>query len=668
MSYEELSLEGFISEVKNASRGIHSRKFCFVLGAGASITSGLTSGQELVDIWERELIERNKAEHIKWKEKLKINEDNKYSFYSQYYERRYRRTPIDGYNYLEKLMESAKPSIGYVILAFIMAKTEHNIVLTTNFDHLTEDALTYYTNATPLIIGHESLAAYISARTKRPTVIKIHRDLLFDPKSKTSELAVLHENWKKYLGYIFAEYSPVFIGYAGNDNSLMNYLDENAEKFKSGEWNCPYWLNYKNAPPCDKVKKFLDAADGYLIPHYGFDETMFLLGSVFDYKLPEESEFLDDAKKRYEALKTADENYRNNLTQKDISQNDKQENDEEDLYTKALISTLDGNFDDAINLQKKLIASDPNNAYYYSGLSFIYHKMGNYEQAAVESRKAIVLEPDNAVYYDGLSADLYAAGKDDEALIESKKAIELAPNVPDYHHHLGLVLKALKKYEEAETSFLKAIELDQTNAEYHFALGITLHELKRYEEAVAEKSQAISINSNDANYHHSLGVSLHELKRYDEAVAEKKQAIEIDPDNAEYHNSLAVTLHIMKRYNDALTEETKAIEIDPNNAKYNHNLGVTLHELKRFEEAETAKRRALEINPNDAKYHYSLGLTLDSMEKYEEAIAEKEIAIKLEPENEKFSKSLNFTQSKIKPKDNTSNNNSTPSDLDPNVA
>ena len=51
MSYEEITLSGFMKEMKEVSSGPHSRKFCFVLGAGASKESGIKSGQELVDIW-----------------------------------------------------------------------------------------------------------------------------------------------------------------------------------------------------------------------------------------------------------------------------------------------------------------------------------------------------------------------------------------------------------------------------------------------------------------------------------------------------------------------------------------------------------------------------------------------------------------------------------------
>ncbi len=286
MSFEELSISGFIKEMKDVSYGTHPRKFCFVLGAGASITSGIKSGQELVDIWEKELLERNGTAHSNWKSENGITEENQYSFYSQYYERRFNRQPIDGYNYLEKLMEHAKPNAGYVMLAYLLTKTPHNVVITTNFDHLVEDAVSYYSQVLPLVIGHEALAHYITGHVTRPTIVKIHRDLLFDPKNKTNELEVLHDNWKNALNVIFTNYHPIFIGYAGNDNSLMDYLIENGQKFLQNEWCFPYWMLYKTDRLNGKTLNFLQEAGGYWIRHSGFDESLYLMGAASDYKIP----------------------------------------------------------------------------------------------------------------------------------------------------------------------------------------------------------------------------------------------------------------------------------------------------------------------------------------------------------------------------------------------
>ena len=262
------------------------------------------------------MLERNPDEHIKWKQEKGIDENNKDSFYSEFYERRFGREPLDGYNYLEKLMERTKPSIGYVILSYLLSETRHNVVITTNFDHLAEDAVNYYAQTIPLIIGHGSLAHYVSKRINRPTIIKIHRDLLFDPKNRTDELYTLHANWEKALETILSEYHPVFIGYAGNDNSLMDFLIENADKFVKREWAFPYWMIYKTEKMSEKVLEFLEKTSGYLIQHEGFDEVLCLLGEAFNYKLPTREVFLSDAEKRFQELSNSIDEFTEKMEEK----------------------------------------------------------------------------------------------------------------------------------------------------------------------------------------------------------------------------------------------------------------------------------------------------------------------------------------------------------------
>ena len=72
MAFERLSQEGFIHEFVEVSNGSHPSKFCFVLGAGASKSSGIKMGQELVDVWENELIERTAQAYTTWREQLEI--------------------------------------------------------------------------------------------------------------------------------------------------------------------------------------------------------------------------------------------------------------------------------------------------------------------------------------------------------------------------------------------------------------------------------------------------------------------------------------------------------------------------------------------------------------------------------------------------------------------
>ena len=629
MSYEELNLKGFIHEMKDVSSGPHPRKFCFVLGAGASISSGIKSGQELVTIWDTELQLRNEKSHIKWKEDLNITEENKYSFYSKFYERRFRRHPVDGYNYLEKLMEHAKPSIGYVMLSYLLTETQHNVVITTNFDHLTEDAVNYYEQKIPLVIGHEALAHYVTKQISRPTIIKIHRDLLFDPKNTTDELVVLHDNWKKALGEVFSEYHPVFIGYAGNDNSLMDFLIENSEKFLNNEWSFPYWMIYKKDNAYGKVLDFLEKTEGYLIKHNGFDEVMCFMGAAFDYKLPSKQDFLNDAEERFQMLSNSIDRFTEvSLGGKEFGQRENVEDkteegeisqvvekitsqvDQQRLYREAVVLYNNGNYKEAWEIEKQLVKLNAKNSRYHYIMGLTLHKMEKYEEALVEMENTVELEPEHASYHHSLGATLHAMKRYQEALVEMRKAVELEPEYAGYHLILGATLHEMEQYQEALVEMGKAVELEPENASYHISLGLTLHEMEQYQEALVEIRKAVELEPEHAGYHYSLGATLHEMEQYQEALVEMRKAVELEPENARYHDSLGATLHAMEQHQEALVEISKAIELEPENARYHHNLGDTLHAMERYQEALVEMRKAVELEPENIGYRISLEFAL----------------------------------------------------------
>lgn len=540
MSYEEISIDGFINEIKDVSSGPHSRKFCFVLGAGASKTSGIKSGQDLVNIWDKELFERNKEDFLKWKTKLQIEEENKYSYYSQYYEKRFSRCPADGYNYLEKLMEHARPSSGYVMLSYMLSKTSHNVVITTNFDHLIEDAVNYYIQNIPLVIGHESLAHYITKQLKRPTIVKIHRDLLFDPANRVDEVETLHDNWKKALDVVFSEYHPIFIGYAGNDNSLMDYLTENCSRFKNGDLNFPYWMLYKNDKLDGKVYTFLNQSDGYCIKHDGFDEVLYLMGATFDYRMPSMENFLSDAKKRFKMLSDAIDGFTDNVSG-------------EKLISPNAYASYENTIEESrISLAVQQITSQTNPQRIYRQ-AILLHKSGKYKDALKEKLKLIELEPENARYQYSLGVTLHAMGNYDEALAKKLKAVDLEPENARYHHSLGVTLRVMERYDEALSERKKAVDLEPENGQYHNGIGVTLHEMGRYDEALSEKQKAVDLEPENALYHNRLSTTLHAMGRYDEALAESQKAIDLEPENARRHNSHG-TQHSTERDDEALTE------------------------------------------------------------------------------------------------------------------
>ncbi len=265
------------------------RRFAFILGAGASVQSGIPMAGHLVDNWLRELHAREDHQHralASWAtaETLGIpgfDHARAVEWYSQVFARRFAGRPDEGHAYLERILHGKDPSFGYSVLAQILANTRHRVVITTNFDNLVADALAIYTNQLPFVCGHESLAGFVRPNPRRPLVIKIHRDLLLAPKNTSDEIAALPDNLVASLRALLAGFTPIVIGYGGNDGSLMGLL---RDTLRPGD--IPggiYWCYWHGSPPGPAITEVVQRHGGAMIPIAGFDELMVQLNHRLGY-------------------------------------------------------------------------------------------------------------------------------------------------------------------------------------------------------------------------------------------------------------------------------------------------------------------------------------------------------------------------------------------------
>jgi tetratricopeptide (TPR) repeat protein len=288
MPAQKINTAGFLSEFLRRHELLPDRPFCWVLGSGASFQSGIPTGGSLAKKWLEELHEMEDLENQpieKWATAKNLgikNFDfkNAATFYPWIYWRRFRKFREEGYAFLEKVMEDIEPSYGYSVLAQIMADKQHKAAITTNFDNLIADALAIYTRALPLVCGHESLTGFIRPNLQRPLIAKIHRDLLLNPKNAPDEIEELPKEWVNALTTIFSNYTPIIIGYGGNDGSLMGLL-KSLPPIKGGI----FWCYRFDDEPDARIHEIVERHDGSLVPIIGFDELMLQLWQCL--KLPD---------------------------------------------------------------------------------------------------------------------------------------------------------------------------------------------------------------------------------------------------------------------------------------------------------------------------------------------------------------------------------------------
>ena len=196
---KEITQPQLLQAVSDADEKGSCVKYDFILGAGASVTSGIPSGWKLAEKWYNEIKETigDGRSLEAWQKSIEgFDKNDLAASYTKIFAKRFEVNYSLGYEELQRHMSKAKPSIGYSFLAQVLAKTQNKFIITTNFDTMSEDALFDIKDAKPLVLGHEDLSTFVNAASpSRPTIIKIHRDFLFDPYNTDDKINQMDEKW-----------------------------------------------------------------------------------------------------------------------------------------------------------------------------------------------------------------------------------------------------------------------------------------------------------------------------------------------------------------------------------------------------------------------------------------------------------------------------------------
>ncbi len=519
-----LSLKRFIAHFCGDIR--QEKRFCFILGAGASKASGIPTGAELARKWISELEEQDSDDLEEWLEEKGIDKNDYAVHYSDIFDKRFELSRKDGFAFLESVMSKAEPSCGYSVLAQILAKEKHNVVITTNFDSLTEDALFIYTQKKPLVIEHSALAGYITANPFRPLVIKIHHDLLLSPKNTTEETSKLDDNFTKSLKEIFKRYTPLVIGYGGNDGSLMSFL-ESLEHFEEGMfW---FYMNEEDIKP--EVKELVQKkAKGRFVKISGFDHLMIQLGNKLGF------EKMDG---RIESIaKDRAEKYRKQIE-------DLNRLDTTDCETKKAVGEI-------TSRGKKSWWSYALAAYAEKDIE---KADAIYQQGLKEFPESSELLGEYALFLSDIKKDYIEVEK------YYQKSLELNPEDAVVSGNYANFLYDVKKdYVEAEKYYRKSLELNPENANVNGNYAVFLSAIKKdYVEIEKYYQKSLELNPEDTNVSCNYANFLCDIKKdYVEAEKYYRKSLELNPEDANLNGNYAKYLLICNRNKEALIFINKA--------------------------------------------------------------------------------------------------------------
>ncbi|WP_305845218.1 tetratricopeptide repeat protein [Photobacterium leiognathi] len=535
------SLKGFLQEIKRIDNDMEDRRFAFILGAGASINSNIKGAATLAKEWMEIIYHREHETTSDYKNWLASNPlelsdwepNNLAKHYPRIFEKCFAGDHDSGYAALEKAIKDGKPSLGYAVLAWILSSTRHRMVITTNFDNLVADAVSVYGGTYPHVIGHESLASYAKPLSRRPIVAKIHRDLFTDPKNTTEGTDELEESWVLTLKNIFKFYTPVFIGYGGNDGSLMNFLQNLGNSEISGQ---PFWCYYApDGAPNDTIKQLMTKQNGALIPINGFDEFMLKTGEAIGFDRHKQiTEIKYNSEQRIKKIQDQMRALNKETQDDDVKKILKPQNNEKQNWSWLdwqLHIDEERNIDKQNQLYREAMVARPESHQLLGNYAIFLYEQRKYEDADQYYLQAIEFQPNDADYLGNYAISLSEQGKLEDAEHYYLRAIEIAPNDADYQGSYATCLKKQGRTDEAEQYYLRAIEIDPNDAINLGNYALLLEEQADFEKAEQYYRQAIEIDPNHANNLGNYADFLNDRERFEESYEIIQQALAIEPND-----------------------------------------------------------------------------------------------------------------------------------------
>ena len=154
--------------------------FSLLLGSGASSTSRVRTAQAMVEEWRRLIFNRSGStdKYSKWlADQIWFKHEDEYSMlFEEIYDQ-----PSQRRVYVEECVKGAHPSWGYVYLTSLLTNHFFDVVFTTNFDDLINEACYLYSDGLrPIVAAHDSAIQGIRVTSGRPKIIKLHGDFLYD--------------------------------------------------------------------------------------------------------------------------------------------------------------------------------------------------------------------------------------------------------------------------------------------------------------------------------------------------------------------------------------------------------------------------------------------------------------------------------------------------------
>ena len=217
------------------------------------------------------------------------------------------------------------------------------------------------------------------------------------------------------------------------------------------------------------------------------------------------------------------------------------------IYRNAYQKSNDGNYTEARELLKKVIATDPFNGQAYNALSWTYIRDYNVNRKFDKDniinniQYAIELENDRQEHYNTLAGYYQLINEPQLATSTRMRGIEYCLNETEkvtFYCNIAVSSIVEQDYKNAEEFICKALEIDSSDTFALYQYGNLMYFQNKYKDAISYYEKAIASKKMEKALQTILygfyAECCYKEKLYDTSKEYIEKALDMDPDNDTY--------------------------------------------------------------------------------------------------------------------------------------
>ncbi len=290
-----------------------------------------------------------------------------------------------------------------------------------------------------------------------------------------------------------------------------------------------------------------------------------------------------------------------------------------DLFLKANMSLLDGDFLTASALFKHVVALAPEDHFVQKKYAISLIRMNDLETAQTVLENLYKQSKDDKVglilagVYTGLDHELKAR----EMYV---KLLARNPRNEDACVFLSKSYALDKSYKKAMNQLSTCAQKDPKNGMYDYYMGKIYLDQGKVPAAMSSFKKALSRQSDMSQAVIALGSIYEEKEDLNTAISLYEKYLKKDPTDQAILNRVVQALFLKERFSQVIPYAEKLSDLEPENLNLKVKLGILYTDAKKYPEAVSVFRDLLGSAPQSDKILYYLGAIYQEMNQFESSI------------------------------------------------